>query len=133
MQMFIRFVCSNIVDGTNARAGFFQPAYELRDDNELDQYTSERLEDLLAWFRLNLAIPDKFNRSNSKGAWRRDTKGLSWYKSSAEEALRKSFELVSLLEENGYKIEMLRSTRIGYVVFEDDSQVIAEPFSDTPT
>lgn len=116
-----------------AKEGFFCAAYELLDDKELDQFTSERLENLLSWFRQNLATPDKFNKSKSKGAWRRDSKGISWFKPEAKEVLAKSFELISLLKECGYSIEILRSDRVGYIVFEGSNQVVAEPFSDTPT
>ena len=130
--MFIRFVRPNAVDGMNAREGFFCAAYELREDSNVDQYTADQLEGLLAWFRKNLAVPQKFSRSKSKAAHTGDTKGLSWFKSSAKEPLEKSFELIALLEENGFRIEILRSERIGYVIYEDENQVIAEPFSDTP-
>jgi hypothetical protein len=33
----------------------------------------------------------------------------------------------------GYQTVEIRSERVGYVVYEDDIQVIAEPFRDTPT
>ncbi|WP_282610184.1 hypothetical protein [Pelagibius sp. Alg239-R121] len=130
--MFLRFVRSKTVDGLAAREGFFCAAYELRENATLDRHSLERLETLLAWFRKHLTIPNKFNKSTSKGAYRRDAKGLSWFKPNAKDALAKSFELISLLEENGCRIEMLKSKRIGYIVYEDESQVVAEPFSDTP-
>lgn len=129
---FIRFVRPNTVDSLNAREGFFRAAYELRERKILDHASIERLECLLEWFRQHLPIPDKFNKSTSKGAYRRDTKGLSWFKPNANEVLARSFELISLLEENGYCIEMLKSERIGYIVYEDECQIVAEPFSDTP-
>ncbi|MEM8650255.1 MAG: hypothetical protein AAGF54_06970 [Pseudomonadota bacterium] len=115
-----------------AREGFFGAAYELRQSAALDKFSSERLESLLLWFNENLSIPTKFNRTKSKGAHRRETKGLSWFKPSAEEALAKSFELISLLEEYGHNIEVLKTERVGYIVYEDEHQVVAEPFSDTP-
>lgn len=36
-----------------------------------------------------------------------------------------------VLESNGHVIEMISEARVGYVVYEDAFQVIAEPFSDT--
>jgi hypothetical protein len=36
-----------------------------------------------------------------------------------------------LLQENGYPIEIIRAERVGYIVYEDEQQVVAEPFSDT--
>lgn len=116
----------------DAREGFFCAAYDLRDMAELDQFTSARLEALLDWFRDNLDIPYRFNRTKSKGAFRRNTKGLSWFRPEADAILSKSYQMVALLQENGYEIDTLRSNRIGYIVYEDAHQVIAEPFSDTP-
>ena len=39
--------------------------------------------------------------------------------------------MVLILEKHGIVVEMLETERPGYVVYEDDVQVVAEPFSDT--
>lgn len=130
--MLLRFVRSRSVEGMDAREGFFCAAYELRERADLDPSTSDRLETLLAWFRQNLSIPDRFNRSKSKKQYAVFDKGLSWFKPTAGETLSKAFELMSLLEEHGYIIDIIRSDRIGYIVYEDEKQVVAEPFADTP-
>ena len=131
--MYLRFVRLIKIKHMAARSGFFTAAYELRDQNP-DPLTSLRLESHLAWFRKNLDIPKKFTRSKSKGAWRvDDTKGLSWFKGTAAEMLVHAHDLAALLNESGHPIEILHSDRIGYIVYEDLHQVIAEPFSDTPT
>ncbi|MDP3854060.1 hypothetical protein [Phenylobacterium sp.] len=41
--------------------------------------------------------------------------------------------LQALLEQHGIWGEVLRTARPGYVVYEDDHQVLAYPFADTPT
>lgn len=130
--MFVRFVCPNPVAGMAARSGFFCAAYDLRDLQTLDQFSCQRLDDLLGWFRENLAIPTRFNTTKSKAAFHKEARGLSWFKPEASAALTKSYELISLLEENGYVIETLRTNRVGYIVYEDDHQIVAEPFADTP-
>jgi hypothetical protein len=38
-----------------------------------------------------------------------------------------------ILEKYGHHVTMLTERHIGYVVSEDDLQVVAEPFSDTRT
>ena len=129
---FIRFVRPNRVEGIGAREGFFCAAYELRDDPLLAEQSSAQLEDHLSWFRQTLTIPDKFNRSKSKGNYRKLGKGISWFKDDAFEAIERSFDLVSLLAEHGFLIEILRTEKVGYIVYEDEQQVVAEPFSDTP-
>lgn len=95
--------------------------------------TAKQLEDLLDWFRKNLSIPTSFTRTKSKGYYRRDTFGISWFKPTSKQHIEQSFELIALLELNGYPIEILKTKRVGYVVYEDDVQIVAEPFSDTKT
>jgi hypothetical protein len=36
--------------------------------------------------------------------------------------------LIIILEKNGYHVSQITTDRPGYVVFEDDHQVVAEPF-----
>jgi len=38
-----------------------------------------------------------------------------------------------ILEKYGLPVTMVTETRVGYVVYEDELQVVAEPFSDTHT
>lgn len=129
---YIRFVRLSKIKDQSSREGFFCAAYELRDSPGLNNQTVKQVEDLLAWFRKNLTTPQRFGRSTSKGQYRRNTKGICWYKDVASAVIEKSFELAQLLSDNGYPIEVLRTERPGYIVYEDDQQIVAEPFSDTP-
>ncbi|WP_299285166.1 hypothetical protein [uncultured Tateyamaria sp.] len=79
----------------------------------LENYTSDQLGNLLTWFRTNLAIPDKCNRSRSKGSWDKGTAGISWFKGDASDAIQRSYELITLLRENGYAIDTIRTERVG--------------------
>ncbi|UWP90408.1 hypothetical protein [Aliiroseovarius crassostreae] len=129
--MFIRFVCDRPVDGLDARAGFFVAAYELRDDPELDQYSAQYLEDLLAWFRENLQLPDRF--SGAKHDREKEfTRGLSWFRPEADEAIDKAWELAAFLEMHGYQIELLKTDRPGNILYADDDQLVADPYAETP-
>jgi hypothetical protein len=128
---YLRFVRPKAVAGTRYREGFFCAAYELLNQMELSAASRERLEVLLGRFRRNLQIPDRFTSSRSKGTDRQIARGLSWFKNDASGAIEKSFELIDLLREHGYPIEVLRSQKVGRIVYEDGYQVVAEPFSDT--
>ena len=86
------------------------------------------LEGLLAWFRANLAVPQRFNSSRSKGYYRKKTAGISWLKPTAGEHIAQMRALVAILEDNGYHVSQITTDRPGYIVFEDDHQVVAEPF-----
>jgi hypothetical protein len=91
------------------------------------------LAELLRWFGENLETPDRFNRSKSKGIYRRTTRGIAWFKDNAAECLSRMHRMKGILEKYGHPVTMLAETRIGYVVYEDEFQVVAEPFSDTQT
>ncbi len=130
--MFIRFVHSQPVEGMKHRAGFFVPAYVLMQASDVSAETRYELSRILDWFANNLPHPEKFNTSKSKGAWRRNTRGLSWFRPEAREMLDKAFELVCILEMNDIAIDRLQTDRVGYVNYEDAFQIVAEPFADTP-
>ena len=91
------------------------------------------LEEELAWFRNRLSTPARFNRSTSKGYYRRKTRGISWFRDTATECIARMHELKRILEANGHPVTVIREDRIGFVIFEDDLQVVAEPFADTVT
>jgi hypothetical protein len=133
LSKYIRFVCNKKIYGSKAREGFFCAAYELQSNEFIDKIALSQVDECLSWFKLNLPIPDRFNRSASKGAWRRETTaGLSWFKEDAIIVIKKSFELANILRENGFAIEVLKTERPGYIFYEDEQQTVAEPFFDTP-
>ena len=51
----------------------------------------------------------------------------------APEHISRMHEIKRVLEANGYTVRIIEEDRIGYVVYKDDAQVIAEPFADTRT
>jgi hypothetical protein len=53
---------------------------------------------------------------------------VSWLKHTAAEHITKMRALTVILEENGYRVSQITTKRPGYVVFEDDHQLVAEPF-----
>ena len=128
--MFLRFALLRSHPDTGVEEGIFGAAHDLRDSALTSVLDRKSLQDLLSWFEVNLAAPARFNRTSSKGYYRRRTKGVSWLKSTATDHIAKMRELAAILEENGYAVSQITSKRPGYVVFEDDHQVVAEPFRD---
>jgi len=43
------------------------------------------------------------------------------------------WEIVQILEAHGIVIDVIRTDRPGYIVYEDEFQIAAEPFKDTRT
>jgi len=130
---FLRFVLSTRDADSGVEAGPFSVAYRLRDAPEVRAADRESLRGVLAWFEKNLATPERFNRSASKGYYRRNTRGITWFRDSAAECIARMHELRAILETYGHAVELVKEDRVGYIVYEDDQQVVAEPFADTRT
>ncbi len=130
--MFVRFVFQQLNPDTGVSDGIFDTAYQLRDSGKLPEYEEQELSALLCWFGDYLDVPARFNRTKSKGYYRRTTKGISWFKSTAKEQISNMRRLAGILGENGHDVTMIKAGNPGYIVCEDEHQVVAEPFSDTP-
>jgi len=130
---FLRFVLSTRNPDSGIEDGVFVVAYKLRDNPDVGADDRRLLAESLEWFEKHLLTPQRFNRTTSKGHYRRKTKGISWFRDTATECVERMERLKTLLESNGHPVTVLREKRVGYVVYEDDVQVVAEPFADTQT
>ena len=129
---YLRFTVSTRHPHSGVADGVFRTAYKLR-NSSISKEDRETLAEQLAWFAENLEIPTRFNRSSSKGYHRRNTKGIAWFRDEALEHIARMFAIKRVLEANGHQVHIVREDRIGYAVYRDAVQVIAEPFADTRT
>ena len=124
--VFIRLVSGEIHECSHVSAGLFQTAFELMDDPFLPYDEYELLRDLMDWFNKYLKGPSEYRL---RAPWRLE-RAISWFKPTAHEHLSRAWEMASILERNGVLIRMIKAKRIGYVLYEDELQVFAEPFAD---
>jgi hypothetical protein len=130
---FVRFVVTRVRPDSGVQEGLFAASYALRDEKDVSAEHRQALSDLLLWFETHLRKPQRFNRTSSKGYYRRTTKGIAWFRDTAETYISRMHELKTIAEANGHSVAIIREDRVGYIVYEDDVQVIAEPFADTRT
>lgn len=130
---YIRFVVQQRDCDSGVSQGIFQQAFALSRNSSVASADRQTLEEVMVWFRAHLRKPERFNRSRSKGYDRRSTRGVCWFRSSAVEHLRQAHRVKTILEANGYPVSVITEHRVGYVVYADEHQVVAEPFSDTRT
>ena len=128
--MFVRFVVFDRHSASGVREGLFQAAERLRRSGEMSNVDDDRVAAIREWFNLNLERPSRFNRSSRHN---RKNKAISWFKSGAKRHITKIRELQVILESYGVLVEMVKTRRPGYVVYEDAFQITAEPFRDTAT
>ncbi len=130
---FLRFIVSQSNPDSGVEGGLFGAAYVLQRSDDLPEADRAALRALLAWFEKHLLTPERFNRTSSKGYYRRTPKGISWFRDTASEHISKMHDLKRIAEANGYEVAVIQEDRVGYLVHEDEYQVIAEPFADTRT
>lgn len=129
--MFLRFVVEAVDEDSLVRQGVVQAAHGLKDDLAVLEADRQVLDRALRWLDDHLPLPTRFNRTTSKGYYRRRTVGISWLKDTARDHLGRMRELSQVLERYGQHVSVLKDARPGYVVYEDEFQVVAEPFADT--
>jgi hypothetical protein len=128
--MYLRFITAEIDEDSQQPLGVFHVAYRLRDSGELEEWEQQQVEELLIWFREHLPIPDRFT-SAKPPYYRKRSNAISWLKDTALQHLSQLRRLVALLERHSINTQILVTNRPGYVVYEDEYQVTAEPFADT--
>lgn len=128
--MYIRFVIHQNDEDSGRRQGLFQALSDLEHAELLLPHEQTTWDDTYEWFRNNLLKPRRFARSSRSHAKK---VALSWFKDSAKEHIARMFTLAQVLQDHGVLIDVIRTDKPGYIVYEDPHQVAAEPFSDTPT
>ncbi len=128
--MYIRFVTTKCDDQSGRRQGLFYASYDLEDRGDLSLAEVVAFGEIHHWFSKNMAEPTRASLSSRPNA---KAQALSWFKESAVAHVSRMRALQALLGERGIFVEILRTTRPGYIVYEDEHQVLAYPFADTPT
>ncbi|HLW97511.1 MAG TPA: hypothetical protein VKR82_02615 [Candidatus Acidoferrales bacterium] len=126
--MYLRFVVSEIHEDSGRELGVFHAVGYLRDEGKLFDYEVEHHDEIRQWFNENLEKPTRFTAAKPP-YYRRQNKAISWFKDTACEHLSRIRDLVAILENHGISVQVLKTDKVGYVVYEDEYQIVAEPFS----
>jgi hypothetical protein len=128
MPTYLRFVVADIHDNSGKELGVFHAVLGLREAGKLAEH-EEELHDLTRqWFNDNLEKPTRFTASKPP-FYRKPNKAISWFKNNAKDHLAHIRDLVAILQNHGIAVRMLKTDRVGYVVYEDEFQIVAEPFT----
>lgn len=121
---------NEIDENSQRRLGIFHAIRYLRDDGKLSPQEEERMNDIMDWFAENLEKPNRLSKSASKSS---ANKAITWFRDTASNHISKMWEIVSVLKTYGTTVEVIKTEKPGYIVYEDDFQVAAEPFNETKT
>jgi len=128
--MYIRFVVFEKDTDSHKRKGLFIALSELQDAGELSEDEEKQAKELSKWFANNLKKPDSFTTSKKHHAL---NKAISWFKPAAKKHISRMREIVTILEAHDIIVDYVKTNNPGYIVYEDDFQVTAEPFKETKT
>jgi hypothetical protein len=118
---YIRFVIGRKDEESQVEQGVFQAAGLALEWRSITGSDADELNGLQAWFSENLERPTSFGRDRLR-------RGICWFKTGATEHISRIWEMVDVLERNGIYVKKIRTDRPGYVIYEDEWQLVAEPF-----
>ena len=123
--MFLRFIIHERHPRSNESRGLFSAAWKLSNSRELLPWEEARWQELATWFGTYLPQPESAARSSRPNA---PDRAIFWFRASAVEQISRMREVAQLLEHHGIQTTVLQTERPGYIVYEDEFQVAAEPF-----
>jgi isopenicillin N synthase-like dioxygenase len=126
----VRFVVDIQDQRSTRRKGVFAALGVLKKHPDISTEDFRKYRELAEWFNQNLEMPNRFNRSTRPNV---KPKALSWFKDSAKDYIAKTREVANLLEKYGIGVTMLKTKKPGYILYESENQIVAEPYNDTPT
>lgn len=118
---YIRFVIGRKNEDSHVEQGIFQAAALALEWQTVTGGDADELNEIRAWFSANLDKPASFGRENLH-------RGICWFKTGAIEHISKIWEMVRVLERNGIFVKKTRTEMPGYMIYEDEWQIVAEPF-----
>jgi hypothetical protein len=118
---FIRFAVAAKDEDSHVERGIFQAAALALEWHWVTGCDADELHELKAWFNENREKPTTFGRG-------KHSLGICWFKTGATEHISRIWEMVRVLERNGIFVKKIKTDKPGYVVYEDEWQLVAEPF-----
>lgn len=118
---YVRFVIGRKDENSHVEQGIFQAASRALEWHNIAGSDADELNELREWFSENLERPTAFGRDRLR-------LGICWFKTGATEHISRIWEMVRILERNGIYVKKIRTNQPGYVIYEDEWQLVAEPF-----
>ena len=118
---YVRFVIGRKDEDSHVERGVFQAAAQALEWQNITGSDADELKEVQAWFSENLDKPTSFGRDKLR-------LGICWFKTGATEHISRIWEIVRILERNGIFVKKIRTDKPGYVIYEDEWQLVAEPF-----
>lgn len=117
---YIRFVVGREDEDSLVDRGIFRATGLAIEWQKIAGPDVDELNRLRAWFGENLKEPTSTGRDKLR-------RGICWFKTGAAEHISRIWEMVRILERNGIYVKKIRTDKPGYLIYEDEWQLVAEP------
>lgn len=117
--MFIRFVVGEDDENHRLLTGVITESRILLDENKLNPYEEDWLQEIYEWFNNHLPCPPF-----SSGGLPRDA--VAWFKAESSEFITRMWDIIAIIENHDVPVRLLRSRNPGKVAYEDDYQILVE-------
>jgi len=118
---YVRFVIGRKDEDSHVEQGIFQASSRALEWDQITDSDADELYEIRAWFNHNLEKPTAFGRDKLQ-------RGICWFKTGATQHIARIWEMVKILERNGIYVKKIRTDKPGYMIYEDEWQIVAEPF-----
>jgi hypothetical protein len=118
---YVRFVVGHRDEDSHVEQGIFQAVARALEWYTITGSDADELNELRSWFNENLEKPTSFGRDKLR-------LGICWFKTDAIDHISRIWDMVLILERNGIYVKKIRTEKPGYVIYEDEWQLVAEPF-----
>jgi hypothetical protein len=118
---YVRFVIGREDEHSHVEQGIFQAAARALEWHDIAGSDADELNELRGWFSENLERPTSFGRNKLR-------RGICWFKTGSAEHISRIWKMVRILERNGIYVKKITTDKPGYLIYEDEWQLVAEPF-----
>lgn len=118
---FIRFVIGRKDEDSRVEQGIFQAVAQAVEWETIAGEDADELNSLRKWFNENLEKPTSFGRGRLR-------LGICWFKMDASEHISRIWQMVRILERHDIYVKKIKTDKRGYLIYEDEWQIVAEPF-----
>jgi hypothetical protein len=118
---YVRFVIAHKDEDSHVEQGIFQAVVRALEWQTITGSDADELNKQRAWFNENLEKPNSFGRGKL-------SLGICWFKTGSAEHISRVYEMAHILERHGINVKRIKTDKPGYVTYEDEWQLVAEPF-----
>jgi hypothetical protein len=119
--MYVRFIV--LAPRRRRPFGLFRAETELLEDPALPVWLRDPIDEHFRWFNANLRRP--YNAVSKRR--RIHVSAICWFRPEAHAHIERAHYLAWLIAEAGHPTAMIKTHRVGQIIYRDEAQIVAKP------